>query len=253
MDIQAAPSEPSDVGLLRSSARVRREQSPNRILLVVDDGAGLGMLRDSFVTHGFQVSAVADRSQVMGALVEQNPDLVVLESGLGRKSGLEVVREVRQASSVPVIVLSSGGQDEMLRGFELGADDWLAMPVDLREVLARVRAVLRRVQPAAVRSIVLGTVRIDFGSRSALRGTRRIHLTSREFEMLRYLGERAGQVVGRDDLLRSVWGYGQPPFTRSVDHAVARLRKKLERDPAEPQFIHTVRGDGYCLTPTRRS
>src|SRR5262249_17895773 len=159
---------------------------------------------------------------------------------------------LRQGSRAPIIILSARGQkDDKLRGLNLGADDYITKPFDLEEFLARVRAVLRRARPS-IEQLSLGPVTIDFQSRHASRFGRTLHLTHREFELLQYLAERHERVVHRTELLREVWGYLDVPTTRSVDHAVARLRKKIEADPHHPRFIHTVHGDGYCLTPAGR-
>ena len=128
----------------------------------------------------------------------------------------------------------------------------MTKPFDLDELLARIHAVLRRTRPS-VDQLDLGPTSVDFRGRVARRAGREMHLTHREFELLRYLAERHERVVHRDELLREVWGYPDVPTTRSVDHAIARLRKKIEPDPHHPQFIHTVQGSGYCLTPQGRA
>jgi two-component system OmpR family response regulator len=135
-----------------------------------------------------------------------------------------------------------------MNGFALGADDYVTKPFDLEELLARIHAVLRRARSAPA-STVLGSVTVDFRAHEAYRGDEPLHLTHREFQILQYLLERAGRVVLRTELLRAIWGYLDVPNTRSVDHAIARLRKKIEGDARHPQFIHTVHGDGYCLMP----
>jgi len=170
------------------------------------------------------------------------------------KSGFDLCREIRTAKNrVPILILSAKGQEiDKVVGLELGADDYITKPFDLEEFLARVKAVLRRARPATD-TLVMGPVTIDFVSRTARRGRTDLHLTHREFELLQYLAERQGLVVHRDELLREIWGYPQVPFTRSVDNAIARLRKKIEPDLHHPRFIHTVHGDGYTLTPEGRS
>ena len=139
-----------------------------------------------------------------------------------------------------------------LRGLNLGADDYITKPFDLDEFLARVNAVLRRSRPSAD-DLVLGAIRIDFISHTAKRGESDIHLTHREFELLKYLAERPGRVVGREELLKELWEYPDAALTRSVDHAIARLRKKIEEKPHKPRYIHTVHGDGYYLSPDGRT
>ena len=125
----------------------------------------------------------------------------------------------------------------------------MAKPFDIDELLARLRAVLRRREPSALERLQLGEVSVDFEARTATRGGRPLALTHRELAILRHLGERAGKLVTRDELLRAVWGYEDPPLTRAVDIAIARLRRKIEPDPREPRFVKTLHSDGYCLTP----
>jgi DNA-binding response OmpR family regulator len=137
---------------------------------------------------------------------------------------------------------------DKLRGLNLGADDYITKPFDLDEFLARVNAVLRRSRPSAD-DLVLGAIRIDFISHTAKRGDSDIHLTHREFELLKYLAERPGRVVSREELLKELWEYPDAALTRSVDHAIARLRRKIELYPQQPRFIHTAIGSGYSLTP----
>jgi DNA-binding response OmpR family regulator len=149
------------------------------------------------------------------------------------------------------VVTALSDKKNKLHGFGLGADDYITKPFDLEELLARVHSVLRRVSTGADR-IRLGDVTIDFHRRTIEAPRHRIHLTNQEFELLRYLAERRGQVISREELLRQVWGYVDLPLTRSVDFAVGRLRKKLELDPHR-RFIHTAHGGGYYLTPDEPS
>ena len=147
-----------------------------------------------------------------------------------------------------LILTARSQKADKLRGLNLGADDYITKPFDLDEFLARVNAVLRRSRPSAD-TLHLGPVSIDFLARTARQGKREIHLTHREFELLKYLAERPGHVVSRDELLREVWEYPDGALTRSVDHAIARLRRKIELDPQQPRFIHTAVGTGYSLIP----
>jgi len=163
--------------------------------------------------------------------------------------GFELFGLLRQGGPTPIVVLTARGQKaDKLKGLRLGADDYVTKPFDLEELLARVAAVLRRSSPTADR-LVLGDVTVSFQDRTATRDGRPLRLTHREFDVLRYLFERQTRVVYRDELLREVWGYPDAPTTRSVDHAIARLRKKVEADPGQPRYIHTAHGDGYTLTP----
>ena len=220
-----------------------------RILIVEDDAALARVLRDNFVFDGFEVECVADGDLAIGKAREFAPDLVILDVTLPGRDGFELVSPLRRGGQTPVIMLTARGQKaDKLKGLDLGADDYVTKPFDLDELLARARAVLRRAGPG-IEQIALGSVTIDFRAMQATRGPDTLHLTHREFELLRYLADRQTKVVHRDELLREVWGYPDRPNTRSVDHAVARLRKKIEPDPSHPRFIHTVHGDGYQLTP----
>lgn len=220
-----------------------------RVLIVEDDAALARVLRDNFVFDGFEVACVGDGDLAIGTALEFAPDLVILDVMLPGRNGFDLVSPLRRGGQTPVIMLTARGQKaDKLRGLDLGADDYVTKPFDLDELLARARAVLRRAGPG-VEEIALGSVTIDFTVMEAKRGRTVLHLTHREFALLRYLADRQGRVVHRDELLREVWGYPSTPITRSVDHAVGRLRKKIEPDPGRPRFIHTVHGDGYQLTP----
>jgi DNA-binding response OmpR family regulator len=176
---------------------------------------------------------------------------VLLDLTLPDFDGLDLCPVLRQAGKVPIIILSARGQKvDKLKGLKLGADDYITKPFDLQELLARISAVLRRSHPALER-LMIGRLVIDFRSQRATSGQAPVHLTHREFELLRYLAERREKVVHREELLREVWGYLDTNVTtRSVDHAIVRLRKKIEPDPHHPEFIRTVHGDGYCLSAT---
>jgi two-component system response regulator MtrA len=223
-----------------------------RILIVEDDGALASVLSDNLLFEGFEVRVVSDGHQALPASREFTPDLVILDVMLPGPSGFELCGMLRQGARTPIIMLSARVQKaDKLQGLALGADDYVTKPFDMDELLARVRAVLRRVRPAIER-LTLGGITVDFVTLAARHGGTPISMTHREFELLRYLAERADRVVYRRELLREIWGYSEGPMTRSVDQAIARLRKKIESDPHHPQFIHTVQGDGYLLSPNGR-
>jgi DNA-binding response OmpR family regulator len=220
-----------------------------RVLVVEDDAALARVLRDNLVVDGYEVECVDDGSRVLARARAFIPDVIVLDVMLPGVDGFKLCESLRQQTTTPVLMLTArGDQADKLRGLNLGADDYITKPFDLREFLARVRAVLRRTLRQQER-LVLGKVVIDFQTHQAHSGRRRIHLTHREFQLLAYLAERPGVVVHRDELLSRIWGYTHLPLTRSVDQAIARLRKKIEVDVTSPRFVHTVRGDGYLLTP----
>ncbi len=220
-------------------------------ILIVEDDAGLArVLNDNLTFEGFQVKTVGDGTLAIAAAKSFAPNLIILDVMLPGKNGFELCREWRDGSRIPTIVLTArADRKDKLTGLQLGADDYVTKPFDLEELIARVHAVLRRARPPLQR-LSLGAVTIDFSTLRASRSGSTIDLSYREFALLRYLAERSEAVVHRDELLHEVWGYADPAHTRAVDHAVARLRRKLEPDPRRPQFIHTVHGDGYTFTVT---
>ena len=224
-----------------------------RILVVEDDTSLAWVLRENLVFEGFEVELVADGHLAVTAARDFLPDLVILDVMLPGRDGFDLCGLLRQGGATPIIMLTARGQKaDKLKGLRLGADDYVTKPFDVEELMARVHAVLRRARPP-VDHVSLGGVTIDFGKMTVTHGRDELHLTHREFELLKYLVERQGRVVHRHELLREIWGYPDAPTTRSVDNAIARLRKKIEPDPARPRFIHTVRGDGYMITAEGRT
>jgi DNA-binding response OmpR family regulator len=224
-----------------------------RRILIVEDNVGLAsVLSDNLILEGFDVQTADDGNLAITKAREFAPDLIVLDVMLPGKDGFELCGLLRQGRRTPIVMLTARSQkDDRIRGLKLGADDYVTKPFDLEELLARIHAVLRRSRPDVER-LVLGRLTIDFRSLEAWNDKEEVDLTHREFELVRYLAERQGVVVDRDELLREVWGYASAPNTRSVDQAVVRLRKKIEPDPQHPAFIHTVHGNGYCLTLQNR-
>ena len=222
----------------------------DKCILVVEDDAALGrVLRDTLGFEGYMVDVAGSLRVAREKLVQQSPDLALLDLMLPDGDGFELCATLRREQRAAVIVLTARSQKaDKLNGLALGADDYITKPFDLEELLARIRTVLRRI-PHDDGRLALGTVIVNFQTRRATRGGREFHLTHQEFAVLHYLADRTGQVVSRDELLKNVWSYADSPITRSVDHAIARLRKKLERDPHHPRFIHSIHGSGYCLTP----
>ena len=220
-----------------------------RVLLVEDDPVLTRVLRDNLTFEGFDVTSVADGNQAQSLEKELSPDLVLLDVNLPGRSGFELCELWRRQSQVPIILLTAMGQKgDKIRGLQLGADDYVTKPFDLEELLARIHAVLRRTRTLAHR-LALGDVMIDLTAHTARRGDKELDLTHRDFEILGYLAARPHTIVSRHELLSAVWGYPDAAATRAVDHAIARLRKKIEEKPHKPRYIHTVHGDGYYLAP----
>jgi two-component system, OmpR family, response regulator VicR len=220
-----------------------------RVLVIEDDPTLRLVIQDNLESEGYKVDVAADGAWAVKQTQAATPDLVVLDLTLPDCDGLDLLPILRLRGQVPIIILTARTQQaEKLRGLSLGADDYITKPFDLEELLARIRAVLRRARPSVSR-IRLGDVTIDFLNRQASNGKRAVPLTHREFEILSYLAEHRDIIVQRDELLRAVWGHlNTDIFTRAVDFAVARLRRKIEADRHHPKFIRTAHGDGYCLS-----
>lgn len=224
----------------------------SRVLVVEDDEAMAVALRDGFVYEGYAVTVARDGEAGLALAREQPPDLMILDVMLPRMNGLEVCKLLRgEGSELPIIMLTARGQEiDKVLGLKLGADDYVTKPFSFMELMARVEAVLRRVRPggrtqqAAQR---FGDVTVDIARHEASKGGVPLELSPREFRLLGYLLERRGEVVSREELLDAVWGYDSIPFTRTVDTHIAKLRKKVEDDPADPQYIITVHRLGYKL------
>ena len=221
-----------------------------RILIVEDEPAMAAGLKDNFEVEGYEVEVAGDGLEGLRLIREQTYDLAILDVMLPSCSGFDLLRQARQSGvRTPAIMLTAKGEEiDRVLGLELGADDYLTKPFSLRELLARVKAVLRRSSAAAPSDAVkLGLLDIDFISYTALRNGRPVEMTPREFEVLKHLWENRNKTVSRDSLLTAVWGYDEPLSTRTVDNFIVKLRQKLETDPAHPRTILTVHGTGYRL------
>ena len=223
-----------------------------RVLIVEDDRALAKVLCDNLAFEGYDVEHVADGNLVAAHVRAFVPDLVLLDVMLPGMDGFEICARLRQQGQVPIVMLTvMNRHSDKVDGLDCGADDYVTKPFELKEVLARVRAVLRR-SLVDRDTLQIGSLTINFVQRWALSGETELHLTAREFDLLQYLSERPGHVVHRDELLRKFWG-SNATLTRSVDIAIARLRKKIEPDAHNPRLILTVHGDGYIWTPTGAS
>ena len=219
-----------------------------RILVVDDEPAMVRGLEDNFRFEGYQTLSATGGKEGLALALREIPDLILLDVMMPEMSGWDVLRALRQKGlDVPVIMLTARGEEvDRVLGLELGADDYVTKPFSLRELLARVRAVLRRPGPRLkFEEFAFGDVRIRLRGRQVFKAGQEVRLTRKEFDLLRYLVEHRGEVVTRDRLLDEVWGYEQFPTTRTVDTHVLRLRQKFEKDPEHPAWILTVHGQGY--------
>jgi DNA-binding response OmpR family regulator len=224
------------------------QQMKKRVLIVEDDLALAKVVGDNLAAEGYEVEHIADGRLVLERVRAFVPDLVVLDIALPGVNGLDLCDRLFHHGHVPVLMLTaSSRQCDKIDALDRGADDYITKPFDLREFLARVRAVLRRALLDSD-TVKIGSLTINFAQRAASRGGILLHLTEREYCLLQYLSERMGHVVYRDELLHKFWS-NETPATRTVDIAIARLRKKIEPDVHHPRFIQTVHGDGYTLTP----
>src|SRR5512133_287651 len=225
---------------------------PTLTALLVEDDVRLARLTAEYLTgHGVVVTHVADGRTGQEAALRGGWDVVLLDLMLPGRDGLEVCREVRARSDVPIIVLTARGEEaDRVMGLELGADDYLAKPFSPRELLARIRAVVRRAKGRAgpARDTVrVGRLLVDPAARRVVLAGREIALTGYEFSLLEALARRAGRVLSREQLMELAGGSAEEAFDRSVDVHVSRLRQKLGDDPRRPRLIKTVRGAGYLL------
>jgi len=224
-----------------------------KVLIVEDDPAILRGLKDNLRAESYDVLTAVDGEAGLRLTTEQKPDLVILDLMLPRLSGYEVCRKLRQdGNNVPIIMLTARGEEgDRVLGLDLGADDYVTKPFSIRELLARVRAIVRRAQPPhpLPDELHFADVVVDFRRFEARRGGQLVELTRKEYGTLQYLASRPGEVVRRDELLEEVWEYKNFPTTRTVDNHVLSLRAKLEPVPAEPRHLITVHGVGYKLVP----
>jgi DNA-binding response OmpR family regulator len=228
--------------------------SGETILVVDDEPTIVEVVELYLLREGFKVLTAADGHAALSAVQQQRPDLVVLDLMLPGMSGLEVTRQLRADGALPIIMLTARGEEtDRVVGLELGADDYVTKPFSPRELVARVKAVLRRAQPAPapepadVHVIAIGGLRLDAAARSVTLDGQPISLTAREFDLLLFLMRRPSQVFTREQLLDNVWGYTFASDMSTVTVHIRRLREKIERDPTNPTLLQTVWGVGYKL------
>jgi two-component system response regulator RegX3 len=225
--------------------------APKRTVLLVEDEESItAPLAEALAREGFQPVIAATAAEALELADSKAPDLVLLDLMLPDGSGLDVCRELRSRSAVPIIMVTARGEEmDRVVGLEVGADDYVVKPFSAREVIARIRAVLRRTAAAPVTTpgevVELGDVRVDRARRSASLGGEPLELSRKEFELLRLLVDHAGAVVTRERLIDEVWDTNWFGSTKTLDVHISALRKKLADDPGTPRYIHTIRGVGF--------
>jgi DNA-binding response OmpR family regulator len=223
-------------------------------ILVVDDEQNMRTgLKDNLEFEGYDVETANDGEQGLKKILENSYNLIILDVMMPKKSGFDVCKEVRKAGiTTPVILLTAKGEEiDKVVGLELGADDYVTKPFSLRELLARVKAILRRgeniVMNDADREVNIGRLEINFNGYKATAKNKDVAMSHKEFEILHHLWKHRNSTVSREDLLIEIWGYDETPTTRTVDNFILKLRQKVEVDSNHPQVILTVHGIGYKL------
>ena len=227
---------------------------PKKTILLVEDEPHIVLgLRDALEFEGFRVLAASKGREGVGLAKAESPDAIILDLMLPDTNGYRVCELVRgHAPLVPILMLTARSQEaDKIRGLDAGADDYVTKPFSIGELVARLRAIFRRVErsPRLEESFAIGEARIDPGAQTLTVGREKSQLSFYEAQVLKYLHERAGQVVSRDELLDRVWGVESSPTNRSVDNFIVKLRKKVEKSPDKPEHILTVYGYGYKLAP----
>lgn len=223
----------------------------SRIIIIEDDRAILRGLKDNLEYESYEVLTAADGDQGYRLIKEQSPDLIVLDLMIPRMDGYELCRKVRsEGITIPILMLTARSEEmDRVHGLDIGADDYVSKPFSLPELLARIRAILRRAQPQSTmpENLSFDDVIVDFTCFEARKGKQVLKLSRKEFGVLRLMASRPGQVISRNEMLDEVWGHESFPTTRTVDNHIALLRSKLEDNPANPRHLITVHGVGYKL------
>lgn len=225
--------------------------TPANILIIEDDPAILRVVKDNFVTRGYRVQTARNGEEGLDAALNGRPDLIILDIMLPKINGFEICRAVRaEKLEMPILMLTAKGQEEdIVRGLELGADDYITKPFSVRELMARAQAFLRRSQAGAAPCYKFGRCRLDTISHRLLKDGVEVPLTNKEFRLLEYFLQRPGRAFTRDSIMNAVWGNAVMVTARSVDRCVTTLRSKIEPYPHRPTFIHTIREIGYRFEP----
>jgi two-component system response regulator MprA len=227
------------------------ETATGRVLVVEDDADIADVLRRTLRQEGHEVRTAGDGEEALASAAEFMPDVVILDLGLPKLDGVEVLRRLRSNDDVPVLILTARSDlDDRVEGLDTGADDYLVKPFERQELLARMRALMRRRPPRGAAALVMGDLRLNPATREVTRGEREIELTAREFELLEFLMRNERLVVSRERLLEEVWGYDPLAMTNTIDVFISNVRRKLEEE-GEPRLLHTKRGAGYVMRTPR--
>ncbi len=225
-----------------------------KILIVEDEPQMVAGLKDNFELEGFQVDSARDGEKGLKKILDGNYDIIILDVMLPNLSGFEVCKRVRKkGDNTPIILLTARGEEiDKVLGLELGADDYITKPFSIRELIARIKAVLRRKDDAELlksksKSVTIGKLEVNFSAYNASDGSGQVEMSHKEFEILHFLWTKRNTTVSRDEILRIIWGFEESPTTRTVDNFVVKLRQKIEMNPNKPQTILTVHGIGYKL------
>lgn len=230
-------------------------EASTQLVVVDDDDALLSLLTRYLTENGYRVFPARDGNEMWSTLEQHEVNLVILDLMLPGESGLSLIAQLRQQRDIPIIMISARGEDvDRIVGLEVGADDYLAKPFNPRELLARIRAVLRRHQGGNDDNqgslFQFGPYRIDYDQHQLYCGNEAITLTTGEFSLLRLFSQHPHKVMSRDRLLAELKGYERAPYDRSIDVCITRLRKKIEKDPGQPVYLRTIWGEGYMFCPT---
>ena len=222
------------------------------ILIIEDDSTMLRGLKDNFEYKGYKVITAADGEAGLNAALDAKPDLIILDIMLPKINGYEICRLIRKEKlDMPIIMLTAKGEEsDIILGLNLGADDYVTKPFSIKELLARVVAFLRRRRQAEQDTYEFGEFVLDVPSRKLSKNGKEIKLSPKEFKFLEFFLKRQGKALTRDEILNTVWGYNNFVTHRSIDRCVTTLRNKIEPDPHNPTFIHTLREIGYKFEPT---
>jgi DNA-binding response OmpR family regulator len=222
-----------------------------KILIIEDDDALLRGLTDNFLLRGYDVENAADGQKGLALALGNAPDLIILDLMLPKLNGYEVCQAIRRRNAdVPIIMLTAKDQEEdVIRGLELGADDYVTKPFSIRELLARVKAFLRRHNAPPMEVYCFGDCRFEPAAHRLTRQDQEVALTTKEYQLLEYFLRKPGRALTRGEILNAVWGHSVIVTLRSIDRCVTTLRSKIELDPRRPTFIHTIRDIGYRFEP----